>query len=270
MPYLQVELIEFVVSNSSLFMLAIISLVFILAISLLITRIATVALIHTGLSRESAKFQARSAFTGVGFTTNESEKVVNNPTRRKVLMVLMLVGNAGIVTGVASLIIGFVGVESGGSAWWRILVLATGITILWTVSQSHWVDRRLSFLIERMLKKYSEIDLNDYSGLLHLSGDFKISEIGVEEDSWLANKEIKDSKLRDEGVLLLGITRKDGTFVGAPRGYTKIRSNDRLIVYGRTQAMENLEKRKKNITGDLEHEAQVNENKKIVEKEKEV
>jgi hypothetical protein len=29
-------------------------------------------LVHTGLSKQAAKFQARSAFTGVGFTTKKN------------------------------------------------------------------------------------------------------------------------------------------------------------------------------------------------------
>ena len=78
-------------------MVAIFSLLLVLVFSLLITRIATIALTYTGLSRQSAKFQARSAFTGVGFTTSESEKVVNHPVRRRILLLMMLIGNAGIV-----------------------------------------------------------------------------------------------------------------------------------------------------------------------------
>ena len=82
-------------------MAPIISLLIILTLSILITRIATVALVVTGLSREAARFQARSAYTGVGFTTDESEKVVNHPVRRKILLVLMLLGNAGIITTIS-------------------------------------------------------------------------------------------------------------------------------------------------------------------------
>jgi hypothetical protein len=53
---------------------------FILIFSILVTRIATVAMTYTDLSRESAKFQARSVFIDdVGFTTNESEKAVTPP-----------------------------------------------------------------------------------------------------------------------------------------------------------------------------------------------
>ena len=57
-------------------MLAAISLFVILLISLLVVRIASVALVHTGLGREAARFQARSAFTGAGYTTSEAESVV--------------------------------------------------------------------------------------------------------------------------------------------------------------------------------------------------
>ena len=74
-------------------------------IAIIVTRIPTVAITHTELFRESAKFQARSVFTGVGFTTSESERVVNRPVRRRILLLLMLLCKAGIVTAVSSLII---------------------------------------------------------------------------------------------------------------------------------------------------------------------
>jgi len=96
-------------------MVSIFSLLLIISLSILITRIATIALLHTGLSRESARFQARSAFTGVGFTTAESEKVVNHPVRRRILLLLMLLGNAGVATAMSSLILTFIGKGQGGA-----------------------------------------------------------------------------------------------------------------------------------------------------------
>ena len=56
-------------------MFAVLSLLTVIMISIVITRIATIALVQTGLARESARFQARSALTGVGFTTGEAERV---------------------------------------------------------------------------------------------------------------------------------------------------------------------------------------------------
>ena len=58
---------------------AVASLLVVIVISLMVTRMATIALTATGLSRESARFQARSAFSGAGFTTSESEAVVRHP-----------------------------------------------------------------------------------------------------------------------------------------------------------------------------------------------
>ena len=55
-------------------MLAIVSLLMIVAISLIVTRTAAVALTYTGLSHQAASFQARSAFTG-----SEAESLVNHP-----------------------------------------------------------------------------------------------------------------------------------------------------------------------------------------------
>jgi hypothetical protein len=45
--------------------------------SLLITRVATVIVTATGMSRQAARFQARAAFIGAGFTTSESAQVVD-------------------------------------------------------------------------------------------------------------------------------------------------------------------------------------------------
>ena len=65
--------------SEDLSLIAILTLFIIIFMSLLVMRIATMALMLTGLSRESARFQARSAYTGVGFTTTESESIAGHP-----------------------------------------------------------------------------------------------------------------------------------------------------------------------------------------------
>ncbi len=63
-------------------MTALISLFIAIILSILVTRIATVAFTLTGLSREVAQFQALSAFTGVGFTTAEHEDTISQLSQR--------------------------------------------------------------------------------------------------------------------------------------------------------------------------------------------
>ena len=80
---------------------AAITLLVILTVSVVVIRAAAVALRLTGMPVEAARFQARSAFTGTGFTTSESESIVNYPVRRRVIALLMLYGNIGLASVLA-------------------------------------------------------------------------------------------------------------------------------------------------------------------------
>ncbi|NEQ32767.1 MAG: hypothetical protein F6K04_17475 [Leptolyngbya sp. SIO4C5] len=136
-------------------MAAVISLLLVLSLSMLITRVATVALIHTGLSHGIARFQARSAFTNAGFTTQESEKMVNHPVRRRIIMVLMLMGNIGIATVISSLMLTFL--NNGGTINWgqRLLFLAIGLGLIWGLASSHWANQLIARLTYWILRKYT-------------------------------------------------------------------------------------------------------------------
>lgn len=240
-------------------MIAILSLLLVVTISILVTRIATIALIHTGMTREAARFQARSAFTGTGFSTRESEQVTNHPVRRRIVMLLMLSGNAGIVTIVSSLILSFIGPSEIGSLGIKLAILLGGLAFLWFVANSKWVDRHLSRVIDRLLRKYSSLDVRDYSSLMHLAGDYRLVELKVTAEDWLANRTLKDAELRDEGIIVLGVRRESGTYIGGPNGDTTVFPGDVLLVYGRIRSIEELDNRRHDWTGDLEHRRRVEE-----------
>ena len=120
-------------------MIALASVLLVALVSLLITRIATMALTLTGLSREVARFQARSALSGVGFTTSEAESVVTHPIRRRIVLVLMLAGSAGIVTVMATLLLSFVNADRE-QAFLRLAVLAGGLAGILVISKSPLVS----------------------------------------------------------------------------------------------------------------------------------
>lgn len=243
-------------------MYAIATLLVVLATSLLVTRIATVALVSTGLSRESARFQARSAFSGAGFTTSEAEAVVGHPVRRRIIMLLILLGNAGLVTVVSTLILSFLGSEGASDNVQRMLVLAGGLAILWVVASSRYVDRYLSWLIERALRRWTHLDVADYAGLLHLGGDYRVVEMRVEPGDWMAGRALEDLRLNEEGVLVLGIER-DGTFLGTPRGRRVIDAGDLLTLYGRSSSLVDLDSRPAGPEGEAAHRRAVGEQGRV-------
>ena len=248
-------------------MVALVSLLVVLALSLLVNRVATVALRATGLSPDVARFEARSAFFGVGFTTAEAEAVVNHPLRRRIVMWLMLLGNAGVVTTIASLLLSFGGTSGYGQSAERALVLVAGLLALWALSASSWVDRRLTRLTERALRRFTDLDVRDYASLLNVSGDYAVVELGVDPDDWLAGRALKELHLPDEGVVVLGVYRADGDYVGAPTGATELRPGDVVVLYGRTAALAELDHRRAGTAGDRAHEQAAAEQRRVVRRE---
>jgi len=232
-------------------MVAIATLLVVVTVTLIVNRVGSIALTATGLSVEVAHFQARSALTGVGFTTSETELVVNHPVRRRIVLSLMMVGNAGLVTIIASLVVGFAG--DGGDVLTRIGTLVLGLLIILLAARSRTIDRILSRAISYALRQFTTLDVRDYAQLLDLASNYAVAELGVEADSWLAEHRLADLHLPDEGVLVLGIRRSDGTFIGAPRGDTRIHEHDTLIVYGFADVLEDLGTRKVGMEGDRAH-----------------
>lgn len=248
-------------------MLSIVSLLVVVVVSMLVVRTATVALTLTGLSRELSRFQARSAFTGAGFTTNESEKVVGHPVRRRIIMLLMLLGNAGIVTALSSLILSLVGAEDAtgvaGSLGFRLTALLAGLAMIWAFAQSRWVDERLSELIAWALGRWTTLEVRDYARLLHLARDYAVVELQVREEDWLAERRLGDLRLDDEGVLVLGIESPKRGFLGAPRGDTKTLPGETLLLYGPRATLANLDRRRRGSDGNWEHYKAVDKQQQI-------
>lgn len=243
-------------------MIAIATLLLVVTISLLVTRVATVILTASGLSRQAAQFQARSAFTGSGFTTSESERVVDHPLRRRVIMALMLLGNAGIVAAASTTILGF---RHGGIGHqgWRLLELVAGLLALVWVSRSAWVDRRLTRLIGLVIERHTNLPTRDLAGLLELSGEYAVNELAVGETDWIAGRRLHDLGLRDEGAVVLGVTRTNGRYLGAPTADTVLHAGDILIVYGRGELLCELDDRPAGPDGDLAHTAAVARQRRI-------
>lgn len=234
-------------------MFALFSFFMVIVISMIVTRVASIALTHTGLSSSVASFQARSGFSGAGFTTTESERIVNHPVRRRIIMALMLLGNAGIVTAITSLILTFVGQSEPGDLTFRVAGLVVGVLSLWYLASSKWVNRKLSRVVEKALQRHTHLDVKDYESVLQLTGDYRIVELQVTPGDWLVDKSLAEAELNREGILVLAVQRRNGDFVGAPRGATKLSREDTVYVYGNIEQIRALDERKRGWLGDVEH-----------------
>ncbi|SNS33599.1 TrkA-C domain-containing protein [Geodermatophilus pulveris] len=221
---------------------AVVSLIVVIALGLLVTRVATVALTMTGMSLDHARFQARSAFTGTGFTTSEAEAVVNHPARRRVAMVLMLVSGAGAVSVLGTLILSFTGVDTTGRGFARAAVIVLLLAALLWLARNRVVDRALQRVIERFLRRYADLEVRDYAALLHLRGIWRVVQLPVEEDDWITSRPLGRLRLPEEGITVLGVERGT-TWIGAPGDDLHVQPGDVVVLYGREEMLGDVAER---------------------------
>lgn len=104
------------------------------------------------------------------------------------------------------------------------------------------------------LGRWARLRALDFAELLNLSGPYRVREILVDEEDWVEGSRLEDLELFDEGITVLGVHRHDGTYVGVPRGETRLEAGDRLVLYGRKESLSELDDRRKGPGGDEAHE----------------
>lgn len=221
-------------------MTSLVALLVIAIVSLLIVRIGAMALTMTGLAGDAASFQAYSAFFGVGFTTSEAELVVNHPIRRRIVRDLILAGNIGLTTALATVIITFGRIDHARDVGIAISLIAVGGIALALVTKIGILKRLIDFLIRRTLERTGMVKALDYEFLLHIKAGYSVSEIEILPNSALAGKSLKESRPADCGVVVLCITRDDGTFIGVPGPNDILMPGDVAAVYGKDSDVANV------------------------------
>ncbi len=244
-------------------MAAVISFLIILVFSVSIVKIASIMLKHTGMSEDMARFQARSAYTGTGFTTGESESIVRHPVRRRIIMNLMFMGNIGFVSFAATLILTFTSFTDQRDIVIRLAILGGSVLFMWLLSRTGLIDWILSKLVQGFLKRFTRVYAHDYDSLLFLGKDYEVVKFPVAGDSWLAERSLGQLRLNEEGLLVLGIQRADGYYAAVPRGETAVLPGDEIIVYGRESVLQALMQRKIGDAGDNDHLDQIKAQRRL-------
>jgi hypothetical protein len=180
---------------------ALLFLFVIATVSLLAVRVGSTALMMTGLSWDAASFQAYSAFFGVGFTTREAEMVVRHPVRRRIIRDLIFAGNVGLTSALATLIVTFVSTTGTKQTLTTMGIILAGLMVLVLLTKLGFMTRGVDFVIRRSLERVGVVRPRDYDLLLHVQSGYCVSEVEISEDSWLANKALKDSRPADRGLI---------------------------------------------------------------------
>jgi hypothetical protein len=232
--------------------MSILLFIIVLAASFIIVRIGAIAFQLTGLEWSLAKFQALSCFSGTGFTTREAELITGNPQRRRIATILIVLGNAGLVTMIASVASALnaqqalwarlsesflpAAVPSYLIPWVNLVLIVAAVFVLYKIfSHPKLMGRLTASLRKRIIKKKIFRPVS-FEELLLIAEGYGITKVAVSQASWLIEKSLSESRLREKGVTVLAITRADSA-IPNPSADAKILQGDELICFGRLQSI---------------------------------
>ncbi len=211
----------------------VIPLIAILTISAFIVKIATVALNLTGLDNKRAFFQSLSAFTGTGFTTRDSEMIVTNDIRRKIIIIMMILGNAGMASVITTLTLSFFrGDGSIAQTLVNITIILLAILLIIRLSMNKGLARKLTKRIQDKLVQSSPFTKRPVEEILRLAEGYGIAEVTIKDDCADIGHTLLESSFRQNDILIIAIERSNQV-IPAPHATDVIMSNDTLICYGK-------------------------------------
>jgi hypothetical protein len=207
-------------------------------ISFIIVRIGGFALQLTGIEPEIARFQALSAFSGTGFTTREAERVVGHRTRRRIVTILIVLGNAGTVTVIATLVASFT--QVGGYAWFfiRLAIIIGGVLGLYQLIIRSNVGQRILDWLQRPIVKRIFRTAPVTDEISQVEKDWAISLATMTANSGSIGLSVAEITAQGD-IEILGINWA-GTYLIRPNEEEKIAQGDRLLVYANRKAVKRI------------------------------
>ncbi|MDD4311653.1 MAG: TrkA C-terminal domain-containing protein [Eubacteriales bacterium] len=190
----------------------------------------------TGLELSKARFQLISILTHTGFTTRESELIVQHPTRRKIASAVMIISYVAQITLITLLF--NVLTQAAQNMLGTAIALSILVLFVMVVSQSKFLADRFDRITERLLKnRIKKVNSNDrIEQILNLSPEFSIYELIVDVDSFICDKSLSELKLKEHFIQILKIDR-GSEMIDFPKANTRVLAGDRMIVYGKIDAL---------------------------------
>jgi len=226
-------------------------MLFIIALvaSFIIVRIGAVAFELTGLEWSLAKFQSLSCFSGTGFTTKEAELITGDKRRRRIASVLMVLGNAGLVTMIATVanalnpentLLGWLSesylsfLPKQSVIWVNLVIIAAALYAMYKIFNNQKLTHKFTQYLRQHILKYEFFQPVSFEELLLLTGGYGITQTEVPAGNALAGKTLAESGLRKHDIIVLAIHRKDD-MLPSPEAATIIQQGDWLILFGKLE-----------------------------------
>jgi hypothetical protein len=222
----------------------------VLVVSFIVVRIGAIAFQLTGLEWSMAKFQAISCFTSTGFTTKEAEHIAGHPQRRRIASTLMVLGHAGLVTMIATLVNSLRTQEVMEQTFLKpifrfdlspalvqfihLIILVTGVYLIYKFFTNALIARKLTELLRKRVIKRRTLKSISHEELLVATGGYGVATVRIREDHPILGKPLYESGLRKEDINVLAIVRGSETMPN-PDANMRILKGDELICFGKLE-----------------------------------
>ncbi len=227
---------------------------FTIAVSFIVVRIGGIAFELTGMEKSQARFQSLSCFSGTGFTTREAELITSHPRRRKIATYLMILGNAGLVTLIATLAnsirpinvmekLNFFSIPlpipAFLSPYINIFVIIIGVYLFYQLFlKSRLAERIYSKVRKRIVEKKIIIPEKIVEQLLAPEG-FGLSQFELPQGHPMIGKALQEINLKEIGIQVL-MAQRGESVISIPKGDFRIAPEDRLICFGKLEKIREI------------------------------
>lgn len=219
----------------------------VIVVSFIVVKVGAAAFEITGLGQSQARFQALSAFTRTGFTTKEAELIVSNEERRKIASMLMILGNAGLVTLIAALVNSINETATSPvfliprfknyipvflTPYINLALILIAVLMIYKIVTYSKIDNYIKKKAKQRMLTKKIVTPVSFEEFLLTSGGYGISQIEISENNPLLGKALSESGLKRHDILVLSIER-DGEYLTNPSADTEINLGDKLVCFGR-------------------------------------
>jgi hypothetical protein len=222
----------------------------VLIVSFIVVRIGAIAFQLTGLEWSMAKFQAISCFTSTGFTTKEAEYITGHPQRRRIASTLMVMGHAGLVMMIATLVNSLRAQEVVEQTLLRpimhfdappflvqmihLLIIIIGAYAIYKFFTNALIARKLTEMLRKRVIKRQTLKSISHEELLVATGGYGVATVRVQQGHPILGKPLSESGLRKEDINVLAIVRANETIPNPPAD-ANITQGDELICFGKLE-----------------------------------
>lgn len=217
-------------------MVLILTFILFMTIFLIVIDFFSILFRLTGIPIKKARFQVISLLTSTGFTTKESEIIVQNPVRRRLASWLMVISYVSTATFI-SFFVRMLSDEVTSIGFFAVIIFFLVVVIF--IHKSTLLEKLESEIEGKVVKSkiWGKLNTKHLTLITNTKG-YGIYEIYLSKDSKLIGKSIMNSGLKDLEIEVLNIDKGD-VFIKFPTPDYIFEMYDNITVYGNIRNIRN-------------------------------